>query len=196
MAIDPHNRPVREIPNDTTDEEMRAGHIIPGADPPKNEDARGGFGNREGAQGYGTDSAAGITAVSVNKDADKPGNPADNMRSDAEGRPVIGNEDMPTPDMLDPRRLPDPIDEIEGDSRRARLSGDDLTDPDLASVDSRNDAGEDEDPDTGSASSTDRDDTTGAAINYNSKASDARTDTNAELTDPNAQESGLDLGFD
>ena len=30
-----------------SEQEMQAGHIIPGADPPKNEHQRGGFGNRE-----------------------------------------------------------------------------------------------------------------------------------------------------
>ncbi|GAA4391058.1 hypothetical protein [Hymenobacter koreensis] len=193
MAIDPNNRPVREIPNDTTDEELQAGHIIPGADPPKNNDARGGFGNRDGKQGFGTDSSDGITAVSVNEDADKPGHPADNMRSDDEGRPVVPNEDMPTPDFLDPRRLPDPADEIDGDTRRARNAGEDLTDDDdFANVDRRNSAGEDEQP---GRSRSDNNPERGAAINYNSKASDARPDTNADLTDPNAQESGLDVGF-
>lgn len=201
MSIDPKNRPVREIPNDTTNEELQAGHIIPGADPPKNEAARGGFGNRDGKQGFGTDSSDGITSVSVNEDADKPGHPADNMRGDDEGRPVIGNEDMPTGDALDPRRLPDALSETEGDSRRARNAGEDLIDvDDLADVDRRNRFGDDED---------DRDDDADAdqtgtgrgrqggnvAINYNSKASDARPDTNADLTDPDAQESGIAKGF-
>ncbi|OON71002.1 hypothetical protein [Hymenobacter sp. CRA2] len=194
MSIDPKNRPVREIPNDTTNEELAAGHIIPGADPPKNEDARGGFGNRDGKQGFGTDSSDGISAVSVNEDADKPGHPADNMRSDDEGRPVVPNEDMPTPDVIDPRRLPAPIDEIDGDTARARNADEDLTDEDdFADVDSRNDAGEDEDGDSDDDSAAGR--STGAAINYNSKASDARPDTNADLTDPDAQESGIAKGF-
>ena len=47
MAIDPNNRPVRVINDDTTDQELAAGHLIPNADPPKNEAARGGFGNRK-----------------------------------------------------------------------------------------------------------------------------------------------------
>ncbi|RTQ48446.1 hypothetical protein EJV47_15855 [Hymenobacter gummosus] len=198
MSIDPKNRPVREIPNDTTDEELRAGHIIPGADPPKNEDARGGFGNRDGKQGFGTDSSDGISAVSVNEDADKPGHPADNMRGDDEGRPVVPNEDMPTPDVLDTRRLPDAIDEIEGDSRRARNAGEDLTDEDdLDAVDRRNSFGDDEDDAGSGRSGADRgrSASAGGAIDYNSKASDARPDTNADLTDPDAQESGIAKGF-
>ncbi|AYA37951.1 hypothetical protein D3Y59_13400 [Hymenobacter oligotrophus] len=194
MAIDPKNRPIREIPNDTTEEELNAGHIIPGADPPKNENARGGFGNRDGKQGFGTDSSDGITSVSVNEDADKPGHPADNMRSDDEGRPVVPNEDMPTPDMLDPRRLPDPVSETEGDTMRARNADEDLTDEDdFDSVDRRNDAGEDETgtDNDGSGNNARR----GAAIDYNMKAEDARPDTNADLTDPDAQESGIAKGF-
>lgn len=95
MAIDPHNRPVRVINDDTTEEEFAAGHIIPGADPPKNEEARGGYGDRMGGpQGYGTDSSGGITAVSVNENAD------DNQRigqetflSNEEGRQDLPNQD-------------------------------------------------------------------------------------------------------
>ncbi|KAA9333064.1 hypothetical protein F0P96_08755 [Hymenobacter busanensis] len=192
MAIDPKNRPVRVINDDTTEQELAAGHIIPGADPPKNEDARGGFGNRDGKQGFGTDSSDGISAVSVNEDADKPGHPADNIRGDDEGRPVVPNEDMPTPDMLDPRRLPDVGDEIDGDTRRARNAGEDLTDDDdFAAVDRRNSYGEDEDAPRGRRS--DNNPERGAAINYNSPASDATTATNAEQNDPNAQESALDI---
>ncbi|WP_155800977.1 hypothetical protein [Pontibacter sp. BAB1700] len=52
------NRPVRVIEDDTTDQEFRAGHIIPGADPPKNEHQRGGFGNRDGKEGFGSDTAS------------------------------------------------------------------------------------------------------------------------------------------
>ncbi|MCC3156129.1 hypothetical protein LJ737_02715 [Hymenobacter sp. 15J16-1T3B] len=194
MSIDPKNRPVREIPNDTTDEELQAGHIIPGADPPKNEAARGGFGNRDGKQGFGTDSSDGISSVSVNEDADKPGHPADNIRGDDEGRPVVPNEDMPTPDVLDPRRLPDALSESDGDSRRARNAGEDLTDEDdLDAVDRLDDFGDadedDEDDDTAAPRSG------AGAIDYNSKASDARPDTNADLTDPDAQESGIAKGF-
>ena len=95
MANDQHGRPIREIPNDTTKDELEAGHLIPGANPPRNEDARGGFGNRDGKEGYGTDSENGISAVSVNEAADRTGHPADNMRSIDEGRPTKGeNEDV------------------------------------------------------------------------------------------------------
>lgn len=80
------NGRVRVIENNTDFEEMQAGHIIPGADPPKNEEQRGGFGNRDGKVGFGSDSSDGPTSVSVNKEADDPEQPKDNMRTDEEGR--------------------------------------------------------------------------------------------------------------
>lgn len=99
MATDKKGRPVRVINDDTTDEELRAGHRTPGADPPTGNDARGGFGNRDGKQGYGSDSEDGSTAVTVNETADRAGHPADNMRTTDEGRAVLGeNEDMPFAD--------------------------------------------------------------------------------------------------
>ncbi len=63
-----------------------AGHIIPGADPPKNEAQRGGFGNRDGKEGYGVDSSDGPSGVSVNEDADRTEPNKDNIRTDEEGR--------------------------------------------------------------------------------------------------------------
>ena len=82
-----HDRPVRVIDDTASNmEDMMAGHIIPGADPPKNEAQRGGFGNREGKEGYGSDSSDGPTGVSVNEDADAVEHPKDNMRTDDEGR--------------------------------------------------------------------------------------------------------------
>lgn len=81
------NRPVRVIEDDTTDQEFRAGHIIPGADPPKNEHQRGGFGNRDGKEGFGSDTAsAGPSATGVNDFADDGTPPPDNMRTEDEGR--------------------------------------------------------------------------------------------------------------
>jgi hypothetical protein len=77
---------VRVIENNTDKEEMQAGHIIPGADPPKNEEQRGGFGNRDGKSGFGSDSSDGPTSVSVNEQADQADHPKDNMRTDEEGR--------------------------------------------------------------------------------------------------------------
>ena len=64
-------RPVRII--DSTGEdmaEMNAGHLVPGADPPKNEHARGGFGDRDGKTGFGSDSGNGPSAVTVNNDTE------------------------------------------------------------------------------------------------------------------------------
>lgn len=81
------NRPVRVIEDDTTDQEFRAGHIIPGADPPKNEHQRGGFGNRDGKEGFGSDTASeGPSATGVNDFADDGTPPPDNMRTEDEGR--------------------------------------------------------------------------------------------------------------
>jgi hypothetical protein len=82
-----HNRPVRVIEDDTSELEMRAGHIIPGADPPKNEHQRGGFGNRDGKEGFGSDTASeGPSATGVNDYADDGTPPPDNMRTEDEGR--------------------------------------------------------------------------------------------------------------
>src|SRR4028118_241925 len=63
-------RRVRVIESNTDYEEMQAGHIIPGADPPKNESARGGFGDRDGRNGFGTDSSDGATSLSMNEDTE------------------------------------------------------------------------------------------------------------------------------
>ncbi|MER2999644.1 hypothetical protein [Pontibacter populi] len=82
-----HSRPVRVIEDDTSELEMRAGHIIPGADPPKNEHQRGGFGNRDGKEGFGSDTASeGPSATGVNDFADDGTPPPDNMRTEDEGR--------------------------------------------------------------------------------------------------------------
>lgn len=166
MAIDPKDRPVRVINDDTTNEEFAAGHITPGGDPPKNEAARGGFGNREGKEGYGTDSGTGISAVSVNEDTDKIEHPADNMRTSDEGRPDRPNQDLPSeadPD-IEARR---PVDELDADDDRA--GRDEMEDPD-----SRVGLGQME-PRTGT------------------NADLARQGTNADLTDPDATESGIEV---
>lgn len=165
MAIDPNNRPVRVINDDTTEQEMKAGHITPGGDPPKNEDARGGFGNREGKEGYGTDSGAGISAVSVNENADRTSSPPDNMRSTDEGRPDRPNQDLPADDddaNLEARR---PVDELDRDD--ARSGTDEMSDPD-----SRVGMGQMERP-TGT------------------NADLARQGTNADLTDPDATDTAI-----
>lgn len=70
-----NERPVRHI--DSTGEdmtEMEAGHLVPNADPPKNEHARGGFGDRDGKTGFGSDSGNGATAVTVNDDSTESSN--------------------------------------------------------------------------------------------------------------------------
>ncbi|TPE45519.1 hypothetical protein [Pontibacter mangrovi] len=83
----PDKRGFRELDDDTGEAEMRAGHIIPGADPPKNEHQRGGFGNRDGKEGYGSDTASeGPSATGVNDFADDGIQPPDNMRTEEEGR--------------------------------------------------------------------------------------------------------------
>ena len=72
---DNNERPVRHI--DSTGEdmaEMEAGHLVPGADPPKNEPARGGFGDRDGKTGFGSDSGNGATAFTVNDDSTESSN--------------------------------------------------------------------------------------------------------------------------
>ncbi|RDV14427.1 hypothetical protein DXT99_15005 [Pontibacter diazotrophicus] len=84
---EPNKRGFQVIEDDTSMEEMQAGHIIPGADPPKNEHQRGGFGNRDGKEGYGSDTAGnGPSATGVNDYSDDGVPPADNMRTEEEGR--------------------------------------------------------------------------------------------------------------
>ncbi|MBF9235810.1 hypothetical protein I2I05_00230 [Hymenobacter sp. BT683] len=164
MAIDPNNRPVRVINDDTTHEEMEAGHHIPNADPPKNDAARGGFGNRDGKEGFGTDSEDGITAVSVNADADQVGHPKDNMRTSDEGRPDRPNQDLPEDDYDATMRPVGPVDEIDAHDRRPGL--DEMRNPNshvgMGQMEPRPIQ-----PITG-------------------------TDTNAELNDPNAADTAID----
>ena len=122
MAIDPNNRPIRVINDDTSREEMEAGHHIPNADPPKNEAARGGFGNRDGKEGFGSDTAGGETALGVNETADAMSPPPDNMRSGDEGRPNRANQDLPDDDDDDASLRPvGPVDELDAHDRRPGL---------------------------------------------------------------------------
>jgi hypothetical protein len=164
MPTKSNDRPIRVINDDTTNEEMEAGHRIPNADPPKNEAARGGFGNRDGKEGYGTDSEDGITAVSVNADADQAGHPKDNMRTSEEGRPDRANQDLPDEDDDATMRPVGPVDDLDAYDRRPGL--DEMRNPN-----SRVGMGQMEprpiQPITG-------------------------TDTNAELNDPNATDSAID----
>ena len=166
MAIDPNNRPIRVINDDTTNEEMEAGHHIPNADPPKNEEARGGFGNRDGKEGFGTDSANGDTAISVNANADRlsAGLVPDNIRHPDALDEDRANQDRPD-DEYDTTILPiGPVDDLDAHDRRPGL--DEMRNPN-----SRVGMGQMEprpiQPITG-------------------------TDTNAELNDPNAADSAID----
>ncbi|HEX8348350.1 MAG TPA: hypothetical protein VF598_00180, partial [Hymenobacter sp.] len=154
--------------DDTTDEELQAGHLIAGGSPPKNESARGGFGNRDGKEGYGSDSNDGNTATTVNEEADKMGHPADNMRATEEGRSDRLNQDLPAEDYIDPRRVARAPDEIEADPDEDK---DEMFNPQ-----SRVGMGQMDQPQPNPADVG------------------ATTETNAELLDPNAQESGLDIG--
>ena len=168
MAIDPKNRPIRVINNDTTNEEMEAGHHIPNADPPKNEEARGGFGNRDGKEGFGTDSANGDTAISVNANAERlsQGLVPDNIRATDENHPDRPNQDMPPLGDYTDTIVPSgrPVDEL--DAHDLRPGVDEMLNPN-----SRVGMGQMEprpiQPITG-------------------------TDTNAELNDPNAIDTAID----
>jgi hypothetical protein len=113
MSVDPNNRPIRVINDDTTEEEFAAGLRIPNADPPKNEKARGGFGNREGKEGYGTDSSEGITATAMNARTDAPDDqqPGDNMRTADEGADQRRNQDLLDAD--DMRQGPDEMEDAD-----------------------------------------------------------------------------------
>ena len=163
MAIDPNNRPIRVINDDTTNEEMEAGHHIPNADPPKNEAARGGFGNRDGKEGFGSDTSGGETALGVNETADSMSPPPDNMRSNDEGRASRANQDLPDDDDASLRPV-GPVDDLDAHDYRPGL--DEMRNPN-----SRVGMGQMEprpfQPLTG-------------------------TDTNAELNDPNATDSAID----
>ena len=168
------DRPIRVINDDTSNEEMEAGHRIPNADPPKNEAARGGFGNREGKEGYGSDTAGGETALGVNETADNMSPPKDNMRSQDEGRDNRANQDLPAretyeddADLVAVHEPTRPTNELDADRRG--FSVDEMLNPD-----SRVGMGQMEarpvEPITG-------------------------TDTNAEITDPGAADSAIAQGF-
>lgn len=168
MAIDPNNRPIRVINDDTTNEEMEAGHHIPNADPPKNEEARGGFGNRDGKEGFGTDSANGDTAISVNANADRlsAGLVADNIRTPDGSLADRPNQDLPAEDEDEAPITSGgrPVDELDAHDHRPGV--DEMLNPN-----SRVGMGQMEprpiQPITG-------------------------TDTNAELNDPNASDTAID----
>ena len=166
MAIDPNNRPIRVINDDTSNEEMEAGHHIPNADPPKNEAARGGFGNRDGKEGFGSDTSGGETAVGVNETADNMSPPADNMRSTDEGRPDRANQDLPPLDEYTDTILSNgrPVDELDAHDYRPGI--DEMRNPN-----SRVGMGQ---------------------MEPRPLRLITGTDTNAELTDPNATDTAID----
>ena len=118
-----NDRPVRIIDSAGEDmEEMYAGHKVPGADPPKNEHARGGFGDRDGKTGFGSDSGEGVSAVTVNDDSDESSNIIPDgiptaMHSDAVDDPDI---DMPSTERMqqDISDLPDEMLQDDDDSGR------------------------------------------------------------------------------
>ena len=184
--LDQHGRPIREVPNDTTKEEMEAGHHTPGGDPPKNDDARGGFGNRDGKQGYGTDSEDGVTAVSVNSRADSDTQPKDNMRSTAEGRPLAANQDGGGADELD--GYADAAEFQAANDATAQLRRQLASDTGASG----------EPPETNPALTEDgnnvRPDAAISGQDGLTFAELARRGTNASITDPDAKESGLELG--
>ena len=174
MAIDPNDRPIRVINDDTTDQEMQAGHYIPNADPPKNEAARGGFGNREGKEGYGSDTAGGETALGVNETADNMSPPQDNMRSEDEGRDDRANQDLPGRETYD-----DDADLVAVHNPAAPAAAPDLDDrrpglDEMRNPNSRVGMGQ---------------------MEPRAIAPIVGTDTNAELTDPGATDSAIDQGF-
>lgn len=112
---------------------MQAGHIIPGADPPKNDHARGGFGDRDGRNGFGTDTGDGATAISINEDTEDPNVHTDGLpiSSQLNGRsPVVsklGEDDeefTEEEDDLD-------VDDVDIDD----ISDDDIDDADFDDTD-------------------------------------------------------------
>ena len=105
------DRPVRHI--DSTGEdmtEMEMGHLVPGADPPKNEQARGGFGDRDGKTGYGSDSGDGVTAVTTNENSEETGHIIPDGIPTAAHKDIVDDPivEMPSTDHMqqDASRLP------------------------------------------------------------------------------------------
>ena len=137
-----NERRIRVIESNTDYEEMAAGHIIPGADPPKNDHARGGFGDRDGRNGFGTDAGEGMTALSMNEDSEDPHAHTDGLQTSAQlnkrqPSAVIGgdeeDDDLATDDDIDTDFDTDDIadDDIDTDFDDTDLDDDDLDDVDL-----------------------------------------------------------------
>jgi hypothetical protein len=135
-----NERRIRVIESNTDYEEMAAGHIIPGADPPKNDHARGGFGDRDGRNGFGTDAGEGMTALSMNEDSEDPNAHTDGLQTSAQlnnRQPsAVGDDDDDLgtdDDDLDTDFDTDDIadDDIDTDFEDADFADDDLDDVDL-----------------------------------------------------------------
>ena len=146
-------RRVRVIESNTDFEEMQAGHIIPGADPPKNDHARGGFGDRDGRNGFGTDSSDGVTALSMNEDTADSRAHTDGLQTSTQlnARPTItASLDADEDDLDDDTDLDDDldVDEIADDDLDTDFDDTDFDDADLDDVDLDEDFDEDEEDDT------------------------------------------------
>ena len=91
-----------------------------GPEPIRQALRQSGFGNRDGKEGFGSDTSGGATAVGVNENADDMAPPRDNMRSEDEGRPDRPNQDMPAEDeytnIIEPSGRP--VDELDAHDRR------------------------------------------------------------------------------
>lgn len=145
-----NERRIRVIESNTDYEEMAAGHIIPGADPPKNDHARGGFGDRDGRNGFGTDAGEGMTALSMNEDSEDPNAHTDGLQTSAQlvnrqPNAMVGDEDegVDEEDDLDS----DYDDMVDEDDLDTDFDDTDFADDDLDDVDLDEDFDEDEDED-------------------------------------------------
>ncbi|GEO05978.1 hypothetical protein AAE02nite_36420 [Adhaeribacter aerolatus] len=134
-------RRVRVIESNTDYEEMQAGHIIPGADPPKNDHARGGFGDRDGRNGFGTDTGDGATAISINEDTADPNGHTDGLQisSQLNARTAVTSK-LGDDDDLDEE---DDLDDVDVDD----ISDDDIDDTDFDDTDFDDDLDDDLDLD-------------------------------------------------
>ncbi|KAA5546540.1 hypothetical protein [Adhaeribacter rhizoryzae] len=132
-------RRVRVIESNTDYEEMQAGHIIPGADPPKNDHARGGFGDRDGRNGFGTDTGDGATAISINEDTVDPNVHTDGIpvSSQLNGRSSINSKLGADEDDLDEE---DDLDDVDIDD----VGDDDIDDTDFDDTDFDDDLDDDD----------------------------------------------------
>jgi hypothetical protein len=148
-----NERRVRVIESNTDYEEMAAGHIIPGADPPKNDHARGGFGDRDGRNGFGTDAGEGLTALSMNEDSEDPNAHTDGLQTSAQlnnrqpSAAVGGEEDDLDTDTDDDLDTDFDTDDIADDDIDTDFDDTDFADDDLDDVDLDEDLDEDEDDD-------------------------------------------------